>query len=176
VLLIRFRRVRHTKFSRQFIGLAPPSAHAMEKKMYQHILIPTDGTELSKKAIDNGLALAKAVNARVTAVTVSRPYHAVVIEPDPIMDTPEEYEQRITSNAAKHLAVARDAARASGVNCDEVHVVREHVYQGIVDTAKNRGCDLIVMASRGRRTSSLLVASETANVLTHCTVPVLVHR
>jgi nucleotide-binding universal stress UspA family protein len=148
----------------------------MEKKMYQHILIPTDGTELSKKAIDNGLALAKAVNARVTAVTVSRPYHAVVIEPDPITDTLEKYEQRITSNAAKHLAVARDAARASGVNCDEVHVVHEHVYQGIVDTAKNRGCDLIVMASRGRRTSALLVASETANVLTHCTVPVLVHR
>jgi nucleotide-binding universal stress UspA family protein len=109
-------------------------------------------------------------------VTVSRPYHAVVIEPDASTDTPEEYEQRITSNAAKQLAPARDAARVSGVNCDEVHVVHEHVYQGIVDTAKNRGCDLIVMASRGRRTSALLVASETAHVLTHCTVPVLVHR
>jgi nucleotide-binding universal stress UspA family protein len=148
----------------------------MEKKMYKHILIPTDGTELSKKAIDHGLALAKAVNAQVTAVTVSRPYHIFVIEPDTITETSEDYNQRITSNATKHLAVARDAARASGVNCDEVHVVHEHVYQGIIDTAKNRGCDLIVMASHGRRTSALLVGSETANVLTNCTVPVLVTR
>ena len=160
------------------------SVHAMEKMMYKHILIPTDGTELSKKAIDHGMALAKAVNARVTAVTVSRPYHIFVIEPDTITETesdtitetPEDYKQRITLNAAKHLAVARDSAGASGVNCDGVHVVHEQVCQGIVDTAKNRGCDLIVMASRGRRTSALLVASETANVLTRCTIPVLVHR
>jgi nucleotide-binding universal stress UspA family protein len=144
--------------------------------MYGHILIPTDGTELSKRAIDHGLALAKAVNARVTAVAVSRPYHVAVIEPDAATDAPQDYEQRIAANAAKHLAVARDAAQASGVSCDAVHIVHEHVYQGIVDTAKDRGCDLIVMASRGRRTASLLVASETANVLTHCSVPVLVHR
>jgi nucleotide-binding universal stress UspA family protein len=152
------------------------SVYAMEKKMYKRILIPTDGTALSKKAIDHGLALAKAVNARVTTVTVSRPYSTLVIEPDTIIETPEDYKQRIASNAAKHLAVARDAARVSGVKCDEVHVVHEHVYQGIVDTAKDRGCDLIVMASHGRRTSALLVASETANVLTNCALPVLVHR
>jgi nucleotide-binding universal stress UspA family protein len=69
------------------------SVYAMEKKMYKHILIPTDGTALSKNAIDHGLALAKAVNARVTTGTVSRPYSTLVIEPDTITETPEDYKQ-----------------------------------------------------------------------------------
>ena len=75
--------------------------------MYKHILIPTDGSELSQKAIDYGMALAKSVNAKVTVLTVSTPFHAFAVEPGLITDNPEQYEKRITALAAKYLNVAK---------------------------------------------------------------------
>ena len=145
--------------------------------MYKHILIPTDGSELSKKAVDHGIGLAKALNAKVTAVTVSEPFHIFAVEPGMLTDTPDEYEKRIAALTGKYLKAAKDAATAAGVPCDVVHVEHAHPYETVIDTARKRGCDAIVMASHGRRgVSAIVLGSETVKVLTHSTIPVVVVR
>jgi nucleotide-binding universal stress UspA family protein len=110
--------------------------------VYKHILIATDGSDLSEKAIEHGVALAKALSAKVTAVTVLEPSHVSAFEPGVTA-----YKEYITTLAAKYLRVAKDAATASGVTCDVVQIEHEQPYQAIVDTAEKRGCDVIVMAS-----------------------------
>jgi len=145
--------------------------------MYKHILIPTDGSELSKKAVDHGIGLAKALNAKVTSVTVSEPFHVFAVEPVMVTDTPDEYKKRVAALAAKYLKAAKDAATAAGVACDVVQVEHEHPYETIIDTARKRGCDAIVMASHGRRgVSAVVLGSETVKVLTHSNIPVVVVR
>jgi nucleotide-binding universal stress UspA family protein len=145
--------------------------------MYKHILIPTDGSELSKKAVDHGIGLAKSLNAKVTAVTVSEPFHIFAVEPGMVTDTPDAYEKRIAALTGKYLKAAKDAAMAAGVPCDVVQVEHEHPYETIIDTARKRGCDAIVMASHGRRgVSAIVLGSETVKVLTHSTIPVVVVR
>jgi nucleotide-binding universal stress UspA family protein len=148
-----------------------------EINMYKHILIPTDGSELSAKAIGHGVGLAKALGARVTAVTVSAPFHTFAVDPSMVTDTPDEYKKRVATLTAKHLSVAKDAATKAGVPCDVVHVEHEHPYVAIIDTARTRTCDAIVMASHGRRgVSAIVLGSETVKVLTHSTTPVVVVR
>jgi len=145
--------------------------------VYKHILIPTDGSELSRNAVEHGVALAKAINAKVTALTVSNPFHTFAVEPGMVTDTPDQYKKRIADLAAKYLAVAADAAAALGVTCDVLSVGHDHPYQAIIDTAKKLGCDAIVMASHGRRgVSAIVLGSETVKVLTHSAVPVVVVR
>ena len=145
--------------------------------MYRHILIPTDGSELSQKAIDYGMALAKSVNAKATVMTVTTPFHTFAVEPGMITDTPEQYGKRMAALAAKYFIVAKEAALAAGVNCDTVHIEHDQTYLAIIDTAVRKSCDLIVMASHGRRgLSAIVLGSETLKVLTHSTIPVLVFR
>jgi len=145
--------------------------------MYKHILIPTDGSEMSKKAVDHGIGLAKALNAKVTAVTVSEPFHIFAVEPGMVTDTPDEYKKRTAALTAKYLKAVKDVATAAGVPCDVVQVEQEHPYETIIDTARKRGCDAIVMASHGRRgVSAVVLGSETVKVLTHSTIPVVVVR
>ena len=144
--------------------------------MYKHILIPTDGSELSRKAIDHGTKLAKALNAKVTTVTVSEPYHLFSLV-QKMIDTPEGYKRRIDEESAEYLNAAKDIAAAAGVTCDGLHVEHEHPYEAIIDTARKTGCDAILMASHGRRgISALVLGSETVKVLTHCNIPVVVVR
>jgi nucleotide-binding universal stress UspA family protein len=127
--------------------------------MHEHILVPTDGSELSNQAVEYAVALAKAVNAKVTVVAVSIPEFSAAIA------------------ARNHLDVAKDIAAASQVACDALHIEHSHPYQAIIDTANNRGCDLIVMASHGRSgIAAIILGSETVKVLTHSTIPVLVVR
>jgi nucleotide-binding universal stress UspA family protein len=141
--------------------------------MYRHILIPTDGSVLSNKAIEHGIALAKTLGAKVTALTVSEPFYVSAFEPSIV----EQYKKHVAALAAKHLDVARNAASASDVACELARVEHELPYRAIIDTAKERGCDLIVMASHGRRgISAIVLGSETVKVLTHSTIPVLVCR
>ena len=145
--------------------------------MYRHILISTDGSQLSQDAMDYGMALAKSVNAKVTVLTVSMPFHAFAVEPGMITDTPEQYAQRIANLTAKYLNVAKEAALAAGVDCETMHVEHDHPYLAIIETATRKSCDLIVMASHGRRgISAIVLGSETVKVLTHSTIPVLVFR
>jgi nucleotide-binding universal stress UspA family protein len=144
--------------------------------MYKHILIPTDGSDLSKDAVQYGISLAKSVNAKVTGITVTRPFHVFASDSDALTDTPESYKNRMATVAVKHLEQVKDAAKA-GVSCDTVQVEHEHPYQAIIDAAKTKGCDLIVMASHGRHgISAIVLGSETLKVLTHSTIPVLVYR
>jgi nucleotide-binding universal stress UspA family protein len=149
----------------------------MEVRMYKHILIPTDGSELSQKAVDHGIGLAKALNAKVTTVTVSEPFHIFAVESSMVTDTPDQYKKRIAALTAKYLKAAKDAATAAGVACDAVQVENEHPHEAIIDTARKRGCDAIVMASHGRRgVSAIVLGSETVKVLTHSNTPVVVVR
>jgi nucleotide-binding universal stress UspA family protein len=149
--------------------------------MYKHILIPTDGSDLSKKAIKQGVAFAKSLRAKVTAVTVSPTYvafyHAFVAEPLMVADTEQEYRKDSAARAKKILVVAKSAAKAAGVRSDAVHVVSDQPYAAIISTARRKGCDLIFMASHGRKgISALVLGSETNKVLTHSKIPVLVCR
>jgi nucleotide-binding universal stress UspA family protein len=145
--------------------------------MYKNILIPTDGSELAGKAVQHGTTLAKALGAKITALTVSLPFHVFTFDTGMVEDTSADYKKGVQERTAKTLAAVANTAKAAGVQCDTVHVQHEHPYQAIIDTAKSKGCDLIVMASHGRRgVSAVVLGSETVKVLTHSKIPVLVHR
>jgi nucleotide-binding universal stress UspA family protein len=128
-------------------------------------------------ALRQGMALAKSLNARVTALTVSPPFHAIAMEPGLVTEMREDFERKRGAAAERYLTLARDTAKIVGVACETVHVIHDHPYQAIIDTAANAGCDLVFMASHGRRgVSALLLGSETTKVLTHSKIPVLVWR
>jgi nucleotide-binding universal stress UspA family protein len=145
--------------------------------MFKHILIPTDGSDLSKKAIRYGIELAKACNAKVTGITVTTPFHVFATDPETITDTPDAYRKRTSAAATKYLTQLKDAAAAVGVTCAAIHAEHEHPYSAIIDAANKNGCDLIAMASHGRHgISAVVLGSETVKVLTHSKIPVLVYR
>jgi nucleotide-binding universal stress UspA family protein len=148
--------------------------------MYKHILIPTDGSERSAKAIAHGAALAAVVKAKVTVLTVTVPLHSIASDPTPVTDIPgsEEFvREYLHGQADDFLGVAESIVAARGVVCDTLQVTHEHPYTAILEMAEANRCDLIVMASHGRRgISAIILGSETMKVLTHGTIPVLVHR
>jgi nucleotide-binding universal stress UspA family protein len=145
--------------------------------VYSHILIPTDGSELAGKAVQHGIALAKELGAKVTALTVLLPFHMFTTDTQMLEDTPAQYKARMQQHAEKTLGAVAHAAQSAGVACEIVHVEHEHPYRAIIDTAESKGCDLIVMASHGRHgISAIILSSETVKVLTHSKIPVLVHR
>jgi nucleotide-binding universal stress UspA family protein len=145
--------------------------------MYTNILIPTDGSEVSGKAVDHGIALAKRIGAKVTVLTVLPDFHTFTTDTQMIKDTPAQYKTRMQQRAEKLLGAVIHAAQAAGVACEGVHVENESPYRAIIDTAVSKGCDLIVMASHGRHgISAIVLGSETVKVLTHSKIPVLVHR
>jgi len=145
--------------------------------MYKNILIPTDGSELAGKAVQHGIAFAKEIGARITLLTVTTPFHVFALDPQVVEDTPDQYKKHIQEHAAKMLGAIANSAKAVGVTCESAAVEHEHPYQAIIDTARSKGCDLIVMASHGRRgISAIVLGSETLKVLTHSKIPVLVHR
>jgi len=146
--------------------------------MYRHILIPTDGSELSEKAISHAVALAKVHGARITALHVSPQYHVSALDPITVVqDAQDKHRQQIRTLASQYLEVVAHAARMAGIACDKIHIVNDHPYEAIIDTAKSKGCDLIAMASHGRRgLSAIVLGSQTLKVLTHSTTPVLVLR
>ena len=145
--------------------------------MYKHILVATDGSELALKAVDQGLALAKALNAKATAITVTEPWTSVVTGEMGMYFPIDAYEKGCTEGAAKILGDASKRADKIGVSCQPLHVKDQFPAEGILEAAKSRGCDLIVMASHGRRgLSRLLLGSQANSVVTHSTVPVLICR
>jgi len=134
--------------------------------MYTHILIPTDGSELAGKAVQHGVALAKRIGAKVTMLTVL---------PRDMSTTDSEMIEIRKERMQKQLDAV--ATQTAGVACETIQVEHEDPYQAIIDTADSKGCDLIVMASHGRRgISAIVLGSETVKVLTHCKIPVLVYR
>lgn len=145
--------------------------------MYTHILLPTDGSELSKMALHEGVDLAKALEARVTVITVTPPFHVSSFSPFMLPDTPEQHRKHMAALATQNLDVAKKIAGVAGISCDVVHVEHDHPYRAIIDTAQDRGCDAILMASHGQRgVSAVVLGSETLKVLTHSIIPVIVYR
>ena len=144
--------------------------------MYKHLLIATDGSELAQKAVDHGLALAKALSAKATVVTVTEPWEVVVLD-GAIVFPPDDYEESVAAGAAKILIGANEAAEMISVCCETLHVKDRHPGEGIVGMAKEKQCDLIVMGSHGRRGLGRLILGSVANeVVTHSTIPVLIYR
>jgi nucleotide-binding universal stress UspA family protein len=148
--------------------------------VYRHILIPTDGSQLAHKAVVHGLSLAKAVGAKVTALTVEASFNVYDVPASRVnlMSAAfDEYAKYAREHAASILDVVADDAKAAGVECETVQVIQDRPYEAIVATAKQKGCDLIVMASHGRSgIAAIVLGSVTAKVLTHTTVPVLVYH
>jgi len=145
--------------------------------MYKHILIPTDGTALSESALDKGFAFAREIGARVTVLTTIEPAPMVVVAYVQLAQSQARYHQHAAEQAARHLEGALAKAKAAGVTCETVQVEHDHPYEAIIETAASKGCDLIAMASHGRRgISALVLGSETTKVLTHSTTSVLVFR
>jgi nucleotide-binding universal stress UspA family protein len=145
--------------------------------MYQHILLPTDGSPLSEIAIKGGIGLAKTLGARVTGLHVIEPFHLFTGGTEMMGDTREQYEKDSLIRAQNSLATLTAAAKQADVTCDGVSEQSAHPFEAIIAAAQSRGCDLIVMASHGRRgIRGLLLGSETIKVLTHSKIPVLVLR
>jgi nucleotide-binding universal stress UspA family protein len=145
--------------------------------MFKHILIPTDGSDLSRKAILYGVQLAKESGAKVTGLTVTEPYQVAGMDTVFIPSDQGDYEEQARALSEKAMEQVKMAANAAGVPCETIREVHDQPYRAIIDAAQALGCDLIVMASHGRRgISALLLGSETAKVLTHSTIPVLVYR
>ena len=144
--------------------------------MYKRILFPTDGSEITGKAVQSALALAKLCGAELYAIGVKEPFpYSAISEMQPV--PPQEFYDAQERIAAGNVKVVVDAAKAAGLACKGHTVEALHPWEAILDHAKTQGCDLIVMASHGRRgVSALLLGSETQKVLTHSTLPVLVVR
>lgn len=147
--------------------------------MFKHILIPTDGSRLSRKAIASGVKFARSIGAKVTGLFAAPPATPVVYEdfvPVGYM-TPEAHARLIERTAAKYLGVIAETARRAGVRCKCLHVTNDFPADAILAVAKKNKCDLIFMASHGRRgLAGVLLGSETQKVLTHSKIPVLVCR
>ncbi len=145
--------------------------------MFKHILLPTDGSELSGKAIEKGILLAKSIAAKVTALSVmpKQPtifYHAR-ISPEAL----EEAARQSKEAADTYLKGVRQRATDAGVVCEVVFERNDSPYEAIIHLAEKKGCDLIMMASHGRKgVGAMLIGSETQKVLTHSKIPVLVVR
>jgi nucleotide-binding universal stress UspA family protein len=148
--------------------------------MYKHILIATDGSELATKALEHGLALAKRDSAQVTVVTVTElwsPFEVAHEARQGRLNPVGHFEEIAAAAAKRILDGAVQRANAHGETCDVIHVKDQHPAEGIIAVVKEQGCDLIVMASHGRRgMSRLLLGSQAHEVLTRCTVPALIVR
>jgi nucleotide-binding universal stress UspA family protein len=147
--------------------------------MYKHILVPTDGSELSRATISGAISLARALGARVTGCHVipGGPVTRLEAWGRGSPDSASRLEALFTQNARRYLAGILDRAQAAGVRCKCLHVAGAQVYEEIIRTAIARRCDLIYMASHGRKgTADVILGSETVKVLTHSPIPVLVQR
>ena len=145
--------------------------------MFKHLLLPTDGSEASQATLLKGVRLAKDFNARITGICVVPEFHVLTFNTAMIEDTKDVFIAESRSQAHKYLALLNEAADEAGVPCETEVVLSDHPYEAIIRASETKGCDLIMMASHGRRgVRALLLGSETQKVLTHSKIPVLVYR
>lgn len=145
--------------------------------MYKRILLPTDGSEASGRAVQSGIDFARSVGAEVVGMTATPPFHSFTVSAEMLEETPASYAAASAARAQRLLDEIADAARGAGVPCTCLRVEADSPYEAIIATARERGCDLIVMASHGYHgIKGLLLGSETHKVLVHSAIPVLVHR
>jgi len=160
-------------------GNAAPAGQTKGDSMYKNILVPTDGSNLSAGAVREAVAVAKSMGARITGFYAA-PNYSVQVYGDFVpadFITPQEFAQQTKRTAEKYLGVIQKAASAAGVRCRTAHALSDTPWKAIIKAARDNKCDLIFMASHGRRgLAALLLGSETSKVLTHSKIPVLVHR
>lgn len=145
--------------------------------MFKHILFPTDGSATSESAGLACLRFAQEIGARVSAVHVMPEFHLLNYEPGLMADNRQQLEAHNLQQARIYLAEVEALAQQYTVKCDAHSVTSDHPHEAIIKLAHDLGCDLIVMASHGRKgIKGLLLGSETQKVLTHSTIPVLVYR
>jgi len=147
--------------------------------MFKRILIPTDGSALSRKAIKAGVRLAKDLRAKVTAYYAMEMFQPYVYGDGTVIDsaTLNAFEQRARQQGQRFLAEVEKAAKAAGVGCETVMTKPVTPYQGIIDAARKKKCDVIFMASHGRgEFASLILGSVTQKVLAKSKLPVIVYR
>jgi nucleotide-binding universal stress UspA family protein len=144
--------------------------------MFQRILVPTDGSEITAKAVSTAVSMAKALGAKIYAISVKEPFpYSAISEMQPT--PPQEFFDAQERIAAKRVQAVVEACKTAGIACEAHTVEALHAWEAIIDHAKRQEVDLVVMASHGRRgVSALLLGSETQKVLTHSKVAVLIVR
>jgi len=148
-----------------------------EVHMFKHILLPTDGSPLSETAVEKGIDFAKSIHARITGLCVVPKEYPSYYDAEIPGIFKDQAEAECKENAKIHLTALTKVAQGAGVACDVVLEMTDQPYEAIIDVAEQKGCDLIMMASHGRRgVGALLIGSETQKVLTHSKIPVLVYR
>lgn len=147
--------------------------------MFKHILVPTDGSQLSQDTSRRAVSFAKETGARVTAFYAKPEYPVTYYGEGALIDstTPEQFAELAEQQAQEILGFVERLCQEAGVTCNKLTLTSDIPYEAIIDAAREGGCDLIFMASHGRKGfSGLLLGSETNKVLTHSKVPVLVYR
>ncbi|MEF8724641.1 MAG: universal stress protein [Candidatus Accumulibacter delftensis] len=147
--------------------------------MFKHILVPADGSDLSKATARRAVSFAKEAGARITAFFAKPEYPVSYYGEGALIDptTPEKFDELAEQQAQQVLDFVVDLGKEAGVPVEKLSLTSDIPYEAIIDAATQAGCDLIFMASHGRRgISALLLGSETHKVLTHSTIPVLVYR
>ena len=145
--------------------------------MYKHILLPTDGSPLSDAAVRRGVQFARQLGAKVTGFYAMPEFQMVSYTMAMEDNSKDLFDQQARARAEKVLAVVQQCAAEQAVECDTATVTSDVPYEAIIRTATERGCDLILMASHGRRgLQGFLLGSETSKVLTHSKIAVLVQR
>ena len=145
--------------------------------MFKHILLPTDGSPLSEAAMRKGIQFAKLLNAKVTGFCVAPALPYVGCEAEIGADFRKQAEAAVQAEVNKNLLAIEKAAKEAGVECETAKAKSAQPYEAIIEAAAKKECDLIIMASHGRRgVGALLLGSETQKVLTHSKIPVLVYR
>lgn len=144
--------------------------------MFTKILVPTDGTELSLKAARAAIKIAQRLNAQIVGMTVFEPYANTPLA-DYRSEQAGEYEKRMEAIGRERLASLEADAKAANVPVETIVAWSSSPYEAIIDTARRHHCDVIFMASHGRKgLSAVLLGSETQKVLTHSDIPVTVYR
>ena len=147
--------------------------------MFKHILVPADGSDLSKATARRAVSFAKEAGARITAFFAKPEYPVSYYGEGALIDptTPEKFDELAEQQAQQVLDFVVDLGKEAGVQVEKLSLTSDIPYEAIIDAATQAGCDLIFMATHGRRgISALLLGSETHKVLTHSTIPVLVYR
>ncbi|TXL61785.1 universal stress protein [Zeimonas arvi] len=147
--------------------------------MYKHILVPTDGSDLSNEAVAKAIQFAKETGAKLTVLHVMPEYIPPAFAEFPAAGQASfaEFMKATEETAKTVLGEARKSADGAGVGCETVSIRHTQPYRAIIDLARDKACDLIFMSSHGRRgLSALVLGSETNKVLTHSSIPVLVFR
>ena len=147
--------------------------------MFKHILVPTDGSQLSQDTVRRAVSFARDAGARITAFYAKPEYPVTYYGEGALIDstTPEQFSELAEQQAQQNLGFVENLCQEAGVHCNKLTLTSDIPYEAIIEAATQSDCDLIFMASHGRRGfSGLLLGSETNKVLTHSKIPVLVFR